>query len=62
MTRLLVMLRLVAPDCEVPPEPAQAVVAKALGFADWVEVKQAVDAARGIISAEWQGIAPRLKN
>ncbi|MEQ1551311.1 bifunctional [glutamine synthetase] adenylyltransferase/[glutamine synthetase]-adenylyl-L-tyrosine phosphorylase [Sphingorhabdus sp.] len=62
LTRLLVMLRLVAPDCEVPPDPAQEVVAKALGFADWDEVKQAVDVARGIISAEWQGIAPRLKN
>jgi glutamate-ammonia-ligase adenylyltransferase len=62
LTRLLVMLRLVAPDCEVPPEPAQAVVAKALGFADWAEVMQAVDSARGIISAEWQRIAPRLKN
>lgn len=62
LTRLLVMLRLVAPDCEVPPEPAQAVVAKALGFGDWGEVMQAVDAARETISAEWQGIAARLKN
>lgn len=62
LTRLLVMLRLVAPDCEVPPGPAQAVVAKALGFANWDEVMRTVDAARGIISAEWQGIAPRLKN
>lgn len=62
LTRLLVLLRLVAPDCEIPPEPAQAVVAKALGFADWAGVMAAVDAARGVIGAEWQGIAPRVKN
>jgi glutamate-ammonia-ligase adenylyltransferase len=62
LTRLLVMLRLVAPDCEVPPEPAQAVVAKALGFARWDDVVQAVEAVRGVISAEWQGIASRMKN
>ncbi|MCC6479398.1 bifunctional [glutamine synthetase] adenylyltransferase/[glutamine synthetase]-adenylyl-L-tyrosine phosphorylase [Sphingorhabdus sp.] len=61
LTRLLVMLRLVAPDCEVPPEAARAVVAKALGFADWGEVMSAVDAARAVIGAEWQGIGPRLK-
>lgn len=61
LTRLLVMLRLVAPDCEMPSEPAQAVVAKALGFAGWAEVMAAVEAARGLIAAEWQGIGPRLK-
>jgi glutamate-ammonia-ligase adenylyltransferase len=62
LTQLLVLLRLVAPDCEIPPEPAQAVVAKALGFANWDEVMTAVDVARGVISAEWQGIEPRLKS
>jgi glutamate-ammonia-ligase adenylyltransferase len=61
LTRLLVMWWLVAPDCEMPSEPAQAVVAKALGFAGWAEVMAAVEAARGLIAAEWQGIGPRLK-
>lgn len=62
LTRLLVLLRLVAPDCEVPPEPARAVIAKALGFADWDEVTKAIENARVIISDEWLGIEPRLKN
>lgn len=61
LTRLLVMLRLVAPDCELPSEPAQAVVAKALGFAHWAEMMAAVDAARGLIATQWQGIGARVE-
>jgi [glutamine synthetase] adenylyltransferase / [glutamine synthetase]-adenylyl-L-tyrosine phosphorylase len=54
LTRMLVMLRLVAPDSEVPPEPAQMLVAKALGFADWAELMAAMDESKRVISAVWQ--------
>jgi [glutamine synthetase] adenylyltransferase / [glutamine synthetase]-adenylyl-L-tyrosine phosphorylase len=56
LTRLLVLLRLVAPDCETPPDPAQALVAKALGFDDWDAMMQAVDAAKTLISDVWQSL------
>jgi [glutamine synthetase] adenylyltransferase / [glutamine synthetase]-adenylyl-L-tyrosine phosphorylase len=55
LARLLVMLRLVAPDSAVPPEPGQMLVASALGFADWAELMAAVEAAKAEISAVWQG-------
>jgi [glutamine synthetase] adenylyltransferase / [glutamine synthetase]-adenylyl-L-tyrosine phosphorylase len=55
LTRLLVMLRLVAPDSAVPPEPGQRLVASALGFADWAGLMAAVEAAKAEISAVWQG-------
>ncbi|AOH84574.1 glutamine-synthetase adenylyltransferase [Sphingomonas panacis] len=35
LTRLLITLRLVAPDAEIPPPPTQALIARALGMADW---------------------------
>lgn len=54
LTRLLVLLRLVAPDSETPPEPAQALVAQGLGFDDWDSLMQAVDAAKATISTVWQ--------
>jgi [glutamine synthetase] adenylyltransferase / [glutamine synthetase]-adenylyl-L-tyrosine phosphorylase len=54
LTRLLVLLRLVAPDCETPPQPAQALVATALGFDDWDAMVQAVEAAKALISGVWQ--------
>jgi len=36
------------------------VVAKALGFANWGDVTAAIEAARSLISAEWQGIRQRM--
>ncbi len=53
LTRLLVLLRLVAPDSETPPEPAQILVAQALGFDDWERLMAAVTKAKSIISAVW---------
>jgi [glutamine synthetase] adenylyltransferase / [glutamine synthetase]-adenylyl-L-tyrosine phosphorylase len=55
LTRLLVMLRLVAPDSAVPSQPGQTLVASALGFADWAGLMAAVEAAKAEISAVWQG-------
>jgi glutamate-ammonia-ligase adenylyltransferase len=54
LTRLLVLLRLVAPDCETPPQPAQALVATALGYDHWDAMVQAVEAAKALISGVWQ--------
>jgi [glutamine synthetase] adenylyltransferase / [glutamine synthetase]-adenylyl-L-tyrosine phosphorylase len=53
LTRLLVLLRLVAPDSETPPEPAQLLVAQALGFADWAGLMAAVAEAKATIAAVW---------
>jgi [glutamine synthetase] adenylyltransferase / [glutamine synthetase]-adenylyl-L-tyrosine phosphorylase len=61
LTRMLVLLRLVAPDSEVPPEPAQALVAKALDFQDWTALLSAVDAAKARISAVWNDYKEKAK-
>jgi [glutamine synthetase] adenylyltransferase / [glutamine synthetase]-adenylyl-L-tyrosine phosphorylase len=53
LTRLLVLLRLVAPDSETPPEPAQILVAVALGFKNWESLMAAVEAAKATISTVW---------
>jgi [glutamine synthetase] adenylyltransferase / [glutamine synthetase]-adenylyl-L-tyrosine phosphorylase len=53
-SRLLVILRLVAPDCEPPPEPAQALIARCLGFEDWPSVVTAIDSARQNVVEAWQ--------
>ena len=53
LTQLLVLLRLVAPDSETPPEPAQILVAMALGFGDWESLMAAVIEAKTTISAVW---------
>jgi glutamate-ammonia-ligase adenylyltransferase len=60
LTRLLVMLRLVAPDSETPTEPAQALVAKALGFADWASMIVAVVGAKATISDVWQSYKEKM--
>ncbi len=54
LTRLLVLLRLVAPDSETPPEPAQYVVSEALGFEEWDSLMTAVADAKTTISTVWK--------
>jgi glutamate-ammonia-ligase adenylyltransferase len=54
LTRLLVLLRLVAPDSELPSAPAQALVAGALGYDDWVGLMTGVEEAKAAISAVWK--------
>jgi [glutamine synthetase] adenylyltransferase / [glutamine synthetase]-adenylyl-L-tyrosine phosphorylase len=53
LTRLLVLLRLVAPDSEIPPEPAQLLVAQALGYDDWERLMAAVSEAKATILSVW---------
>lgn len=52
--RLLVMVRLVAPDCATPPLAAQALISGSLGFADWDGLMAAIRDYRGVVITEWQ--------
>ncbi len=54
LSRLLVILRLVAPDCTPPPEPAQALIARCLGLPDWASVLSAIDSGRHAVVKAWQ--------
>jgi glutamate-ammonia-ligase adenylyltransferase len=53
LTRLLILLRLVAPHSDLPSGPAQALVADALGCDDWVGLMAAVEDAKAAISSVW---------
>lgn len=57
LTRMLVVLRLVAPDSSEPPVASRGLVARACGLADWEELLAAHAAARQSISHVWRGIA-----
>jgi [glutamine synthetase] adenylyltransferase / [glutamine synthetase]-adenylyl-L-tyrosine phosphorylase len=52
--RLLVLVRLVAPDCATPPEAAQALIAKSLDHADWRALMASVRDYRGVVIAAWE--------
>jgi glutamate-ammonia-ligase adenylyltransferase len=53
LARLLIVVRLVAPDGRYPPDASRAIVAKACGLADWPGLLTAVLAARREIAACW---------
>lgn len=56
LTRLLVVVRLVAPDGAYPPPASRGIVAAACGVADWADLLAAVAAARGTIAATWHAV------
>ncbi len=56
LTRLLVTARLLAPDAQIPPPAARAVLAKACGCSDWQAVLAEFAAARAAVSAAWRVI------
>lgn len=56
LARLLVVVRLVAPDGAYPPVASRAIVAAACGMADWDSLIGAIAAARGLIAAVWQTV------
>ncbi|MFM9899152.1 bifunctional [glutamate--ammonia ligase]-adenylyl-L-tyrosine phosphorylase/[glutamate--ammonia-ligase] adenylyltransferase [Sphingorhabdus sp.] len=56
MSRLLVTIRLIAPDCATPPEAAQLLIAHSLGFADWDGLMDAIGDYRGLVIAQWQSL------
>lgn len=58
LARLLVVIRLVAPDAQVPEAPAtRALMARALQMTAWDEVVARLAEVRDIVGAAWQGSA-----
>ncbi len=53
MTRLLIAVRLLAPDADIPPPAARAVLAKACGCGDWGAVGTNLASARAAVAAAW---------
>ena len=53
LSRLLIILRLVAPNCEPPPEPAQELIARSLGQENWTETLSAIASAKDAVLKEW---------
>ena len=56
LTRLLVVVRLVAPDGMFPPEASRGIVALACGLDSWDSLLQAVLAARRQVAQAWQQV------
>ncbi len=56
MSRLLVAMRLLAPDAQEPPPAARAVLAKACGAGDWDGMLAALDIARADVAAAWHEV------
>ena len=57
LTRMLITLRLVAPQSDEPPVASRALVARACGLADWPTLLTAYDRARALIGGEWRRVA-----
>lgn len=53
LTRLLVTMRLVAPDAQPPAPATRALIARAVGVADWDAVVASLDAARQEVGQVW---------
>ncbi len=56
LSRLLVMIRLIAPDCDTPPDAAQLLIAKSLGYSDWDALIAAIRDYRGVVTQHWQAL------
>jgi len=56
MARLLVMVRLIAPDCAAPPQAAQMLIAQSLGFDDWDGLTHTLREYRGVVMNQWQSL------
>jgi glutamate-ammonia-ligase adenylyltransferase len=57
LTRMLVTLRLVAPDSTEPPEASRTLVAERCGYDDWPALLAGYEAARALVSREWRRVA-----
>ena len=53
LSRLLVLVRLVTPNCDTPAEAAQMLIARSLGFGNWADLTVAVSAAQDIVLEAW---------
>jgi len=56
LTRMLITLRLVAPDSAEPPEASRILVAQRCGHDGWEALIAAYDAARALIGGEWRRV------
>jgi [glutamine synthetase] adenylyltransferase / [glutamine synthetase]-adenylyl-L-tyrosine phosphorylase len=56
LTRLLVAVRLVAPDSLFPPAASRGIVAGACRQADWDTLQSAIQATRRAIAANWSQV------
>jgi glutamate-ammonia-ligase adenylyltransferase len=56
LSRILVTMRLVAPDGSVPPAESRPLVAEVCGYADWDALLAAHDAARQRVAALWDRV------
>jgi [glutamine synthetase] adenylyltransferase / [glutamine synthetase]-adenylyl-L-tyrosine phosphorylase len=61
LTRLLVTLRLIAPDLETPSDPICRLIARACGADDWDAVLAQLATVRHLVSSEWQRIVSEAK-
>ncbi|WP_206429079.1 bifunctional [glutamine synthetase] adenylyltransferase/[glutamine synthetase]-adenylyl-L-tyrosine phosphorylase [Sphingomonas sp. 2R-10] len=57
LTRLIVAMRLVAPDGQVPSAATQPILAAALGSRDWPTALATLEATRQIVAAAWTAMA-----
>ena len=57
LARMLITLRLVAPDSTEPAEASRILVAERCGHSDWATLLDAYAAARALISREWHRVA-----
>ena len=56
LARLLIVVRLVAPDGHYPPEASRTIVARACGLPNWLWLLAAVLSARNAIAASWNTV------
>jgi [glutamine synthetase] adenylyltransferase / [glutamine synthetase]-adenylyl-L-tyrosine phosphorylase len=54
--RLLIIIRLVAPDCQMPASPACALIARCLDCDDWQMVENALETNRSIVLDHWRTV------
>lgn len=59
LARMLVTLRLVAPDVQEPPSATRKLIARACGFEDWPDLLAGYAVARQTVAATWARIVAR---
>ncbi|MBN8808369.1 MAG: bifunctional [glutamine synthetase] adenylyltransferase/[glutamine synthetase]-adenylyl-L-tyrosine phosphorylase [Sphingomonas sp.] len=57
LTRVLVLLRLVAPDSQPPSPPTRALIVAALGITDWDALVARLDATRQEVATMWASVS-----
>jgi [glutamine synthetase] adenylyltransferase / [glutamine synthetase]-adenylyl-L-tyrosine phosphorylase len=55
-SRLLIIIRLVAPDCTPPAPPARALIARCLGCDDWQMVENALATNASVVLETWTAL------